>query len=154
MHAIRRYPMRTLNQGITSIREAAVEDFVSIRKFFAKSDSRTGHFMRTLGSQPLPMQTCPKQVRAQVSSHALPGRSHCFLLALHATDLRSPGYPTRCQNSSSEQSHRSSARLPADSMPIAPAPSMRFSPITFLDHRLGSDSFSPATATFGAAPLI
>ena len=89
MHAIRRYPMRTLNQGITSIREAAVEDFVSIRKFFAKSDSRTGHFMRTLGSQPLPMQTCPKQVRAQVSSHALPGRSHCFLLALHATDLRS-----------------------------------------------------------------
>jgi hypothetical protein len=47
--------------------------------------------MRMLGSQPLPPQTCPKQVRAQVSSHALPGRSHCFLLALHATDLRSLG---------------------------------------------------------------
>src|SRR5580692_1563743 len=51
----------------------------------------TGHFMRMLGSQPLPPQTCPKQVRAQVSSHALPGRSHCFLLGLHATDLRSLG---------------------------------------------------------------
>jgi hypothetical protein len=47
--------------------------------------------MRTLGSQPLPPQTCPKQVRAHVSSHALPGCSHCFLLALHATDLRSLG---------------------------------------------------------------
>ena len=35
--------------------------------------------MRTLGSQPLPRQTCPKQVRAQVSSHAFPGPSHCFL---------------------------------------------------------------------------
>jgi hypothetical protein len=34
MHAIRsdRYPMRSLNQEITSIREAAVQDFVSIRK--------------------------------------------------------------------------------------------------------------------------
>src|SRR5580704_18275275 len=51
----------------------------------------TGHFMRTLGSQPLPSQACPRQVRTQVSSHVLPGRSHCFLLALHATDLRSLG---------------------------------------------------------------
>ena len=34
MRAIRsdRYPMRSLNQGITSIRDAAVQDFVSLRR--------------------------------------------------------------------------------------------------------------------------
>src|SRR5580704_1160287 len=82
----------------------------------------TGHFMRTLGSQPLPQKTCPKQVRAQVSSHALPGRSHCFPLALHATDLRSLGTDTLPELLFGTAPPLFS-KPSSDSMPIAPAPS-------------------------------
>src|ERR1700730_5713324 len=90
-----------------------------------------GHFMRTPGSQPLPPQTCPKQVRAYVSSHTLPGRSHCFLLALHATDLRSPGTRHAARELLFATTPSLFSKPSSDSIPIAPAPLRRFSPIHF-----------------------
>src|SRR6516162_250723 len=48
-----------------------------------------GHLMSMLGSQPVSLQTCPRQVRLEVSWDALPMRPHSFLPPQHPTGLRS-----------------------------------------------------------------